>query len=185
MLKPPHRPPSLLIAMVFLKQADDFGNGRVNCCSALANPAHNPGTTTMTFHISIATASSELSDTPINLAITKMAAAALNVRRTHPLPQGPTLDINFMLPGKLDKPDFSGMRMGGYTPEQNTLYFEKAVPEQMIYSQCADEFVSLVLQDVVANAHAFFSSSQQQFNLLDWELLVQHITGSAPPVITV
>lgn len=37
----------------------------------------------------------------------------------HPTPDGPALDINFMLPGKMEKPDFTGMLMGGYIVESS------------------------------------------------------------------
>ena len=134
----------------------------------------------MTLHISIATASSELGDTPINLAITKLAANIAKARSQKQLPQGPTLDLSFLLPGKLDKPEFTGMRMGGYTHDNNILFFEKAVPEGMIYSDRVDDYVAMVLQDVVANAEDFFSDNNILFDRRAWESLVHRLTDTYP-----
>lgn len=134
----------------------------------------------MTLHISIATASSELGDTPINLAITKMAAGVAKARSQKLLPAGPTLDVSFLLPGKLDKPEFTGMRMGGYTHDNNVLFFEKAVPEGMIYSDQVDDYVAMVLQDVIVNANSFFSENHISFDIKSWESLVGNVTGSYP-----
>jgi len=133
----------------------------------------------MSFFISISTASSDHRDTPITHAITKLAAAVAKARSSNLLPTGPALDLTFMLPGKFEKPDFSGMRMGGYTNDNNTLYFEKAVPEELIYSPQADAYMALVVEDMIANANAFFSSSDMSFDLPAWELLARDLNGSA------
>ncbi|RLT96897.1 hypothetical protein [Ketobacter sp.] len=134
----------------------------------------------MTLHISIATASSELGDTPINLAITKLAADLARARSQQRLPAGPTLDLSFLLPGKLDKPEFTGMRMGGYTHDNNILFFEKAVPEGMIYSERADDYVAMVLQDVIDNADNFFSENHISFDVKAWHHLVYALTDTLP-----
>lgn len=133
----------------------------------------------MSLFISISSASSDIKDSPITEAITRLAAAVAKARASHQIPSGPSLDVTFLLPGKFEKPNFSGMRMGGYSDSDNILFFEKAVPDHIIFSPQADEFLSLVMQDVVSNAHAFFNSSERDFDLPGWELLAREISPTA------
>lgn len=123
----------------------------------------------MSLYISTKTASSELAESQINQAITHLAAT-MAVKLQHGLiPDGPSLDVTFLLPGKHDKPDFTGMRMGGYTPKNNTLFFEKAVPEHMVHSNHAKEFVAVVMEDVINHANEFFSETGISFDVPRWQ----------------
>lgn len=126
----------------------------------------------MSLYISIRTASSELTESPINKAITSLATTIAMKMKHNIIPDGPSIDVTFMLPGKHDKPDFTGMRMGGYSQENNTLFFEKAVPEHIIYSDEADKFVELVMQDVVENANDFFRENNISYEVERWQHLL-------------
>lgn len=132
----------------------------------------------MSLYISVTTASSTLSDSPINSAITTMAAKVAGAKKFGRMPVGPALDVTFMLPGQEDKPSFTGMRMGGYTSEGDTLYFETAVPQRMIYSQQADIYVAMVMEDVVVNAEAFFKDNEVDFDALQWQLCVAQLADT-------
>lgn len=123
----------------------------------------------MTLSINMTSASSDALDSRLSHAITAMTVVLAKKERLDELPQGPSLDITFMLPGKLDKPDFEGMRMGSYTEDENILFFERSVPGHLIDSEQAGEFVALVLKDAVANASDYFAEQSRVFNPIAWE----------------
>jgi hypothetical protein len=122
----------------------------------------------MTLYISIKTPSQELSNSAVNDAITFFAAHAAVAKRQGRLPGGPSLDITFLFSGKNEQPDFSGMRMGGYNQDSQTLFFESAVPEHISHSEQAPRYVSLVLQDAIENASEFFKENNIDFNGDQW-----------------
>jgi len=126
----------------------------------------------MSLFISSATASSGLNESPINEAISQLAVSVALARQQGNMPEGPSLDVTFMLPGQFEKPDFSGMRMGGYSDESDTLFFERAVPEHIVHSGQAREYVAAVMQDVVSNASAFFQESDIAFDAQQWQQLI-------------
>ncbi len=130
----------------------------------------------MSLYIGVTTASSELTESPISTAITTLAAVVALKNRDGQIPAGPSLDVTFMLPGKLEKPSFTGMRMGGYTHEDGTLYFEAAVPEGILRSSQAGQYVALVMEDAVANAETFFEENAVDFDARSWQSLVAQIT---------
>lgn len=79
----------------------------------------------MSLYISVSTPGKELEKSPIDTAITVLAANVAIEKRNGRLPKGPALDITFMLPNKSEIRPFTGMRMGGYTSENQT-YILKA-----------------------------------------------------------
>lgn len=130
----------------------------------------------MTIHISMTTPGSELSKSPIDDAITFLASHIAIEKRKGNLPTAPTLDITFMLPSEHEKPGFRGMRMGGYTEENNTLYFETAVPEGITQSEKAPYYVAMVLEDVIDNADVFFKDNNLDFNISHWREALEKLT---------
>lgn len=140
----------------------------------------------MTLTISMKTASADLADSAITKAIIGLASKVAKAKTAAPLsnqaampPRGPALDVTFMLPGKLEKPAFSGMRMGGYESEAETLFFEIAVPEHILHSSQSHIYAATALQDVVANANDFFCDNRLHFNVLHWQKFVNQILASA------
>ena len=138
----------------------------------------------MTLTISMKTASADLVDSAITKAITLLATKIAKFNRSAAMPGKPSLDVTFMLPGKLEKPAFTGMRMGGYQPEAETLFFEIAVPEHILHSSQSHLYAATALQDVVANANDFFAAnvffkdSELHFNMLSWQQFVNKILAS-------
>ena len=122
----------------------------------------------MSCTISIRSASNDAANSPLANNVIAMAAALRKATQSGRLPAGPALDITFMLPGKLEKPDFAGMRMGGYTSGENTLYFERAVPDALLYSAEASEFVKVVLEDAIDNAAEYFAGEGSSFDRVAW-----------------
>ncbi len=123
----------------------------------------------MSLYISINTPSPTLDKSPIDEAITFMATQVAVEKRNGRLPQsGPVLDVTFMLSVAQDKPSFKGMRMGGYTDENNTLYFETAVPVSISHSTQATRYVTAVLHDVVDHAARYFTEQDIPFDSAHW-----------------
>lgn len=133
----------------------------------------------MALYIGMKTPSPDLKKSLIDQAITFMASHIAIEKQSGRLPQsGPILDVTFMLSSKDDAPPFSGMRMGGYTDENNTLFFEAAVPETMSSSPHAPEYVATVLQDVVNNASEFFTDNNIKFDSEYWRRAIDYLTES-------
>lgn len=132
-------------------------------------------------YISMKTPNPDLNKSSIDRAITTLAACAVTENRSGGLPGGPTLDLTFMLSSKDDKPPFDGMRMGGYSHDNQTLFFEAAVPEAMGHSEQAPAYVAAVLQDMIDNAADYFEALNIAFDAGQWQQalipLVESITG--------
>lgn len=131
----------------------------------------------MRLFISINSPSQGMAKSPIDEAITFVAAHAAMEGRQGRFPAGPALDITFMLSSKEDAPPFTGMRMGGYNKEGGTLYFEAAVPESMTQSEAAPRYVALVMQDMVDNAKQYFDELHMDFDLDHWRRVIDRLTG--------
>lgn len=133
----------------------------------------------MALYIGMKTPSPDLNKSLIDQAITFMASHIAVEKRSGRLPEsGPVLDVTFMLSSKDDAPPFNGMRMGGYTDENNTLFFEAAVPEAMSFSTRAPEYVATVLKDVVNNASEFFIENGIKFDTEYWQRAISYLTES-------
>jgi hypothetical protein len=138
----------------------------------------------MTLYISIKTPSQDLSNSPINDAITFLAVHVAIEKRHGRLPDGPALDITFLFSGRNEQPGFSGMRMGGFDQDNQTLFFESAVPEHVSHSEHAPRYVSLVLQDVIDNASVYFKENDIDFDAEQWRrAIVPLITAHEQPQI--
>ncbi len=123
----------------------------------------------MSLYIGVTSAGSDLKDSTINSVITQFAVSCAQLKQRDLIPEGPSLDITFMLPGKLEKPNFSGMQMGGYTSENKTLFFEIAVPDHIINSELSRKYLTVSIQDVLFNAAEFFEESNITFDTPLWK----------------
>jgi len=133
----------------------------------------------MALYISMKTPSPDLDKSPIDEAITFMATHVAMEKRNGRIPKGgPALDITFMLSTRDDAPPFTGMRMGGYTQENQTLFFETAVPEAMSRSVSAPEYVMAVVQDAVDHAIQFFAENDITFDSASWLSAMEYLTGT-------
>jgi hypothetical protein len=122
----------------------------------------------MSLYISINTPSASIAKSSIDEAISFFAAHAAIEKQQGRLPDGPSLDVTFMLPGEHEKPPFKGMRMGGYTQESDTLFFETAVPDHILKSSEAPRYVATVMQDVVFHAQEYFEEHKIKFDAHNW-----------------
>lgn len=77
----------------------------------------------------------------------------------------PEIDLRFMLTGEHDRPEFSGMRIRNYDPEEKAIVIEAAVPEHINQSSLAWEYIMAAVQDATENASDFFSEVNQDFDV--------------------
>lgn len=133
----------------------------------------------MGLYIGTASASQAHKESRINHAITQLAAAIALQHIKGAFPNTPLLDIKFLLPGKLEKVPFKGMQMGGYDHENRTLFFECAVPEKMINSPKAEEYIEAVIEDVVSNAADYFNDIAVQFDAIAWTDSIHDLLGTS------
>jgi hypothetical protein len=125
--------------------------------------------------------SDTLEKSPIDKAITRVAAALARQRRL--LPPGPGLEVAF-LPASADwQPDFTGMRMGGYRADDPVLRFQVAIPAQFAHSPLALRYVLAALEDVLGNAGDYFQEERIPFDLAGWQrvLAAAARVGEDPP----
>lgn len=130
----------------------------------------------MRLFVTIQTPNQEMVKSPVDQAITFIAAHAAMESRLGHLPAGPALDITFMLSSKDDAPPFTGMRMGGYNREGKTLFFEAAVPQRITQSEEAPRYVALVMQDMLDNAKLYFDEEQVEFDIESWRRVIDGMT---------
>ena len=133
----------------------------------------------MSLFISTTTPSDTFKESRLDKAITEVAVKLAKERSQGTLPQGPSLDVNFLIPSQTEKPAFSGMRMGNYDADHSTLYFERSVPMDLVESSKAEEFVKLVLEDVVTNAAYYFEELKVNFDLPSWKHTLTRISVSS------
>ena len=111
----------------------------------------------------------ELDKSPIEQAITAIAITVATNSKLAQMTTGPAIDLTYLLSSGADKPAFTGMRMGGYTAQNQTLFFEAAVPEKFNRSTQADNYATAVLQDAISNAIDFFQQQDVSFDAIYWQ----------------
>lgn len=131
----------------------------------------------MSIFISVTDPNTEQGKRTIDEAIVALAANIAGERRAANLPPGPKLDVTFLLPSGQNIPPFTGMRMGGYDGEDNTLFFEAAVPQHMLNSSKASRYVSAVIEDVIDNAGDFFLEHNVCFDKQAWRKSLGALAG--------
>ncbi len=126
----------------------------------------------MSFYLNVVTASRDLDGSEIDKAIMATAMRIAKIRNGLETSNSATIDLTLMLPGKIEKPGFQGMRMTGFSGEEGTLYIESAVPESMLQSEHAERYVNAVVQDAFDNAMAFFAEQGVEFSEQPWQALL-------------
>lgn len=111
--------------------------------------------------------SDTLEKSPIDKAITRTAAALARQRAL--LPPGPGLEVTFLPASEDWQPGFTGMRMGGYHDDDPVLRFQVAIPAHLAHSPLALRYVQAVLEDVLANAQAYFDEQRIAFDHAAWQ----------------
>ncbi|MCK9604871.1 MAG: hypothetical protein M0R33_00285 [Methylomonas sp.] len=118
----------------------------------------------MTLHISSMIPDRALDESTLFKAITKVAidwAGFMNQPIQNKLP---ILNIVFLLPSRLEKADFEGLRLHSFEKDTQTLRIEAAVPAKMLESAHAERYVIAILLDAIDAAGEFFTEQRILFD---------------------
>lgn len=126
----------------------------------------------MAIYLNAITGSRELEGSPIDNAITAIAMRLNKYRNSLKQEARPGLDVTVMLPGQNCMPDFEGMRMTHFSAGEGVLYIESAIPEKILHSANAEEYLSALLEDAVENAKEFFKEQGMACDFPDIGLLI-------------
>ncbi len=119
----------------------------------------------MSIYLNAITGSRELEGSSIDKAITAMAIRLSKYRNSLDTQPAMAIDLTVMLPGKNCTPDFEGMRMTRFSPDEGLLYMESAIPAKMLHSANAEQYLSALLEDAIDNAQEFFVEQGVSFDV--------------------
>lgn len=120
----------------------------------------------------------DLSSSPFSAALTNIAVKLATSASSKSIARDPLIDLRFLLPGKLDKPGFTGMRLNSFDKTSNTLRIDSSVPEGMIESNKAADYIIAAMHDATENAGAFFQENNIDFNEFLHLQIVQRLDNS-------
>jgi hypothetical protein len=118
----------------------------------------------MAIHIASMIPDRALEESALINAITKTAMDLAVYRDLAIQNRAPVLDIVFLLPSRLEKPEFSGLRLHSFDAATQTLRLESAVPDKMVNSTHAERFVIALLLDAIDAAADFFTEQRVLFD---------------------
>ena len=118
----------------------------------------------MTLHIGAMMPDRSLDESFLIKAITKVATDLATLRNQLVQQKTPVLDIVFLLPSRVEKADFAGLRLHSFDTVRQILKIESAVPEKMVTSIHAERFVIAIMLDAIDAAGEFFGEQHILFN---------------------
>jgi hypothetical protein len=127
----------------------------------------------MTLHIGSMMPDRTFDESALVKAITKVATDLAGLRDQLVKKKKPVLDIVFLLPSRLEKADFAGLRLHSFDPARQILRIESVLPEKMVASIHAGRFVIAIMQDAIDVAGEFFSEQQILFDISEHLALVE------------
>jgi len=122
----------------------------------------------MSVFLNTVTGHRELEECQINKAITALAIKLVKIRPMISNSFEPGIELTIILPGTTHKPAFQGMRLNGYSVNDNMLYIESAIPDTMLHSEHANEYMLALLQDAIDNGADFFTEKGLSFPRQQW-----------------
>ena len=117
----------------------------------------------------------ELRDSKLFDVLSATMKATVDARGDFEFGSTPAVNVVFHVPGSLGGPDWRGSRDGTFSRKEKMLMVQVAVPEELISSDAAIDFIIESLRG--ANAIAFDSYEEHglQFPLREAEALVSRI----------
>lgn len=115
----------------------------------------------------------QLDETPFCKALSKVAMDLAQYRYNPVQTIKPNIDLYFLMPGNDETPGFAGMRFHSFDKSSNTLKIESSVPQKLIESVHAENYVVAVMQDAVDGAHDFFASQDIEFESKQYHCLIE------------
>lgn len=127
----------------------------------------------MALHIASMMPDRALDESAVGKAITRIAIELAGLRNQPLQKRAPVLDIVFLLPSRVEKADFEGLRLHSYEQGTQMLRIESAVPEKMVTSTHAERFVVAVLLDAIDAAAEFFAERNILFDAFGHQALIE------------
>lgn len=120
----------------------------------------------------------ELSKSPIDQALTAALNAAIEARGEFRVGDEPSVNVVFLVPGSLGKPEFDYLREGKFSAKDKLLLVEAPVPMKVMSSESITSFIVDALHGANAVAFDFYRRrGKEQFALDKAEALVKKIQG--------
>jgi hypothetical protein len=118
----------------------------------------------------------ELDGTPIDKAIMAAMRAAIEARGAYKEGSVPAVNIVFCTPGSIvGRPDWDHGRVAKYSAKSKLVLVQVAVPQEVVASGAALDFVIAELHGANALAFEFYRQKGIQFPLAEAEQLVANI----------
>ena len=121
----------------------------------------------------------ELRESNISDALRIAAKTLIRVRGDLELGSVPSVNVVFYVPGSQGQPDWDGLRDGRYSAKDKLLMVQVAVPEEMVSSNSALEFIVDSLHGANAVAFEVFRQKGMDYPLRKAEELVASIRDIA------
>ena len=129
----------------------------------------------MTLNIGCMMPDRALDECALVRAVTKVAIDLAGQRKQATQNKVPIIDILFLLPSHQEKADFIGLRLRSFNSAEQILRIESAVPEKMLESVHAENYVFAILMDAIDAAGLFFTEESILFDVPGHLALVDFI----------
>lgn len=127
----------------------------------------------------------ELKGTAVDRAIGAAMRAAIEARGDFKEGSAPALNVVFCVPGSLGRPDWDHGRVAKYSPKAKLVLVQVAVPQDMVASNAALDYVVGELHGANALAFEFYRQKNMHYPLREAEELVAKIRQMAAATLQV
>jgi len=114
----------------------------------------------------------ELVRSRIDCALMQAARSLIRLRPTFADGEVPSVNVVFHLPGSVHSPDWEGLRVERFTRKKKLMLISVAVPEEIVHSDQALEFVIQSLHTANGLAFQIFHRKGIEFPLQEAEALI-------------
>ena len=124
----------------------------------------------------------ELRGCALDAVVRTVGRAAMKATGDFEFGSAPATNVVFHVPGTLGGPDWDGLRDGTFSRKERMLMVQVAVPEQIVGSEEAMDFIIEALRGANAIAFDVFEEKGMPFPLREAEALVDRIEEIATDV---
>jgi hypothetical protein len=118
----------------------------------------------MKFYIGSVLGGPEVSGTPVDTIITRLARASHAYQQAHEIASEGGLDIVYHVPGSMMQPEFEGLRTGKFSKKEKMLMVQISVPTLFESEQHLERFLVEALREAIQLAKPIFKSTKIPFS---------------------
>ncbi|MBI3822233.1 MAG: hypothetical protein HY289_06080 [Planctomycetes bacterium] len=134
--------------------------------------AENTGDNWMKFYIGSVLGGPEISRTPIDTFISRVARASLAYQESHDISSAGGLDIVYHVPGGILQPEFEGLRTAKFSKKDRMLMVQISVPTLFDNERHLENFLVESLRDAIQLAKPIFKAAEISFSPEEYLRLV-------------